>query len=107
MRTRTLVKVPAKARRGEVVEIKVLVSHPMETGFRRDRTGGAIPVDIIRRFECRYDGDTVFAADFHPAVAANPFLAFTTVATTSGTITFEWVGDNGFAHRESAEIQVE
>jgi sulfur-oxidizing protein SoxZ len=102
-----LVNVPARARRGDVVEIKALVSHPMETGYRRTQVGAVIPRDIIRRFVCTYNGVEIFSADFHPAISANPFLAFSTVATESGTIAFSWTGDNGFAVTESASITVE
>ena len=102
-----LVNVPARARRGEVIEIKALVSHVMETGYRRTQLGVQIPRDIIRRFTCTYNGTEVFRADLHPAITANPFFAFTTVATESGTLTFHWTGDNGFSVTESARITVE
>lgn len=101
-----LINVPANARRGEIIEIKALVSHPMETGYRRTQYGTVIPRDIIRQFVCTYNGEQVFRAEFHPAIAANPFIAFTTVATQSGTIAFQWTGDNGFAVTESAKISV-
>ena len=102
-----LINVPARARRGEIIEIKTLVSHVMETGYRRTQLGAVIPRDIIRRFVCAYNGTEVFSADLHPAIAANPFLVFSTVATVSGTLTFQWTGDNGFAVTESAAITVE
>jgi sulfur-oxidizing protein SoxZ len=102
-----LINVPKQARRGDVIEIKTLVSHPMETGYRRTQTGTPIPRDIIRRFACTYDGVEVFRAELHPAIAANPFIVFTTVATESGTLTFQWTGDNGFSVTESAAITVE
>ena len=102
-----LVNVPARARRGEVVEIKTLVSHVMETGYRRTQLGAVIARDIIRRFVCTYNGVEVFRADFHPAIAANPFIAFSTVATESGTLTFQWTGDKGFSVTETAKIVVD
>jgi len=101
-----LVNVPPRARRGEVVEIKTLISHVMETGYRRTQLGALVPRDIIRRFVCTYNGVEVFSADLHPAIAANPFLAFSTVATETGTIAFHWTGDNGFSVTESAPITV-
>lgn len=104
--TRALVNVPETARRGEVVEIKAMISHPMETGHRMGPNGIAIPRDIIRRFVCRYDGEEIFAADLFPAISANPFLAFSTVATASGTLTFTWTDDAGQTYTESAEITV-
>ncbi|HXJ84126.1 MAG TPA: thiosulfate oxidation carrier complex protein SoxZ [Candidatus Methylomirabilis sp.] len=102
-----LVNVPPRARRGEIIEIKTLVSHAMETGYRRSQLGAPIPRDIIRRFVCTYNGTEVFRADLYPAIAANPFFAFSTVAAESGTIEFHWTGDNGFSMTESAAIVVE
>ncbi len=102
-----LISVPARARRGEIIEIKTLVSHPMETGYRRTQLGARIPRDIIRMFVCTYNGTEVFRAELHPAIAANPFILFPTVATESGTLAFQWTGDNGFSATESAEITVE
>ena len=97
---------PATAKRGEIIEIKTLMAHPMETGYRAGADGRVLPRDIIQRFACRYDGEEVFRADLFPAIAANPFIAFSTVATESGTLTFTWEGDNGFAHSETAKITV-
>ena len=102
-----LINVPERAKRGEVVEIKTLISHVMETGYRRTQLGAPIPRDIVRRFVCTYNGAEVFSADLHPAIAANPFIAFSTVAVESGTLTFQWTGDNGFSVTESARITVE
>ena len=103
---RVLVNVPARARRGEIIEIKTLISHDMETGYRRTQTGQVIPRNIIRKFVCTYTGVEIFRADLHPAIAANPFIVFSTVATESGTIQFHWTGDNGFSATESAAITV-
>jgi sulfur-oxidizing protein SoxZ len=102
-----LINVPERAKRGEVIEVKALVSHPMETGYRRTQLGALVPRDIIRRFVCSYNGTEVFRAELHPAIAANPFIAFPTVATESGTLTFQWTGDNGFSMTDSARITVE
>ncbi len=85
---RALINVPAKAKRGEVIAIKTLISHVMESGFRRSST-------------------EIFRATLFPAIAANPFIAFHTVAVESGTIEFEWTGDNGYAVTEQAKIIVE
>ncbi len=104
---RAIVKVPASARRGEIIELRAIVAHVMETGFRHTETGALVPRDIIRRMVCSYNGVEVFRADFHPAVAANPLIVFTTIATESGRIEFRWTGDNGFAAAESAQITVE
>ena len=104
---RTIVHVPAKAAKGQIVEIKALVGHVMETGFRRTESGALIPRDIIRTFVCSYNGAEVFRADFHPAIAANPLIEFSTIATESGKLEFRWAGDNGFTAEASAPITVE
>jgi len=101
-----LVTVPSTARRGEIIEIKTLVSHNMETGYRRTDRGASIPRDIVRLFVCTYNGVEIFSAELHPAISANPYFAFSTVATESGTIEFQWKGDNGFAVSSSARITV-
>jgi len=102
-----LINVPKKAKRGEIIEIKTLMSHIMETGYRRTATGEIIPRDIITSFVCRYNGVEIFRADLFPAIAANPFMTFFTVATESGKFDFEWVGDRGFSETASASILVE
>ena len=103
---RALITMPATAKKGEIVEIRTLIAHPMETGYRRGDDGSVLPRNLIRRFTCVYDGETVFAAELFPAVAANPLIAFSTIATVSGTLTFTWDGDNGFAQTERIAITV-
>ena len=103
---RALINMPRTAKRGDVVEIRTLIAHPMETGYRRGDEGAVLPRNLIRRFTCRYEGEQVFSAELFPAVAANPLLSFFTVATASGTLTFTWEGDNGFAQTESVAITV-
>jgi sulfur-oxidizing protein SoxZ len=101
-----LINVPATAKRGDVIEIKTLMSHIMETGFRHTETGAAIPRNIITNFSCRYNGVEVFRAELFPAFAANPFITFFTVAMESGTFEFRWTGDNGFQETAAASIMV-
>ncbi len=103
---RTIVRMPATARRGEVIEIRTLVGHVMETGFRRAAAGGLVPRDIVRSFVCTYNGTEVFRAELHPAIAANPLIIFTVVAAESGSLEFRWSGDNGFAASASASLVV-
>jgi sulfur-oxidizing protein SoxZ len=103
---RALINLPASVRRGEVIEIRTLINHPMETGYRRDSGGALQPRDIIRRFSCRYDGELVFSAELHAAIAANPYIAFHTVAVASGLLSFTWEGDNGFSQTETRAITV-
>ena len=104
---RTLINVPARAKRGEIIEIKTLIAHPMESGFRVDFNGALIPRDIITLFVCTYNGAEIFRVDLSPAIAANPFITFHTIAAESGTIAFSWSGDNGFSATELAAITVE
>ena len=104
---RALINVPPKAQRGEVIEIKTLVAHAMETGYRRDNVGNPIPRDIICRFLCTYNGVEVFRADLFPAIAANPFLLFFTVATESGTLEFQWIDDHGNTQTAAATVEIE
>ena len=101
------IKLPTSARKGEVIEIKTLISHPMEPGYRADSNGALMPRDIITDFICKYNDDEIFRAELFPAIAANPFFTFSTIATESGTITFEWTGDNGFSATASRNIAVE
>jgi sulfur-oxidizing protein SoxZ len=102
-----LINVPPRAKRGDVIEIKTLMSHIMETGFRHTAAGEAIPRNIITSFNCRYNGVEIFRAELFPAIAANPFITFFTTATESGTFEFQWTGDRGFVETASAAIIVE
>ena len=102
-----LINIPKKAKRGDIIEIKTLMSHIMETGYRHMASGEIVPRDIITSFTCRYNGTEIFRADLFPAIAANPFISFFTTATASGKFEFEWIGDKGFAETASASILVE
>jgi sulfur-oxidizing protein SoxZ len=102
-----LVHVPPTARPGDVIEIKTLISHVMETGYRIGVTGNTIPRDIIDDFVCTYNGEEVFRAKLFPAIAANPFISFFTVATESGTLTFSWTDQHGATQVQTAAIKVE
>jgi len=102
-----LINVPPKAKRGDIIEIKTLMSHIMETGYRHTADGAVVPRDIITSFACRYNGSEIFRAELFPAIAANPFLSFFTIAADSGTFDFEWTGDNGFSATATAKITVE
>ena len=106
MTTNVRIDVPQTATRGDIIDIKTLIAHGMETGFRRTNFGVPIPRDIITSFVCLYNGVEVFRAQLHPSVAANPFIQFSTVATESGTLEFKWIGDNGFSVSEKARIVV-
>eukprot|EP00439_Symbiodinium_sp_Y106_P089636 s1_g2172.t1 len=99
------ISVPKTAQAGEILELKALIQHPMESGFRRGSRGEVIERDIITRFECRYDGELVFEAEFFPAVAANPLLTFHTRAIKSGTLEFRWTDQDGTSWSETADIE--
>jgi sulfur-oxidizing protein SoxZ len=103
---RALIHIPPAAKRGEVIEIKTLISHVMETGYRIGVTGQPIPRDIIENFVCMYNGEEVFRAQFFPAIAANPYVSFFTVATDSGTLTFSWTDQHGQTQVQTAAITV-
>lgn len=106
MAVRALIHMPRQARVGDVFEVRALVQHPMETGHRVDAGGQAVPRDLIRRFECQFEGEPVCTIELHAAVAANPLLAFQVRASRSGRFVFSWSGDNGLAHREVVTLQV-
>ena len=103
---RALVHMPKTAKAGEVIEIRALIAHPMESGYRPGADGKAVPQDIIRQFTCKYDSEQVFAAELHPAISANPYIAFFTVAVKTGTLEFTWTGDNGFTQTERMALAV-
>lgn len=103
---RTLINAPSTAKRGEVIEIRATIGHPMETGFRPGDDGKILPRNLIKRFSCRYNGELVFSAELFSAVAANPYLAFHTVAQESGTLALTWEGDNAFTQTENVTLTV-
>ncbi len=102
------VRVPRKpVKKGAVFQIKTLISHRMESGHRRHReTGEPILCKIIKTFVCTYNGEEIFRADFHPAIASNPYLAFHTVATESGELAFTWIDDDETRYETTASIVV-
>ena len=98
--------VPAQAKRGESVEIRIAIQHPMETGFRFDNSGKSIPKNTITNLVCRYNGAEVFRAEMGSGIAANPYLQFYIVAKDSGNVEFSWVDDQGEKGSASSVIQV-
>lgn len=99
-------QVPPSVRKGEVFEIRVLVQHPMETGFRRDMNGAAIPVNVLDKLACRIGGREVFRAELGTGIAANPYLVFTAIAEASGPVEIEWSDDRGERGKASAMLEV-
>lgn len=102
-----LVNAPKTAKRGAVVEIKALIMHPMETGFRPGPNGQIIPRNIIERFTATWNGAEIFEMEMSPAIAANPFVSFFAVVSESGTVGLRWTGDEGFVAEERVAIAVE
>ncbi|MEL7137967.1 MAG: thiosulfate oxidation carrier complex protein SoxZ [Pseudomonadota bacterium] len=106
-RIKPRVKVPRKAQPGDVVTIKTLISHPMESGQRKDRkTGEIIPRKIINHFTAKFNGEVVFEANIEPAVSANPYFSFDMVVPEAGTLQFEWVDDDGSVYTEEKKIAI-
>ena len=100
------VRLPKEAKRGEVIRVRLLIQHPMETGYRLGPDGAKVAKNVIRTLVCRYDGAEVFRAEMSPGIAANPFLEFPLVATQSGELEFTWVDDDGLKGRASEPIVV-
>ena len=102
----TRIVMPSSAKKGDIIEIKTLIQHVMETGFRRDDVGKPVPRDIIGTFAVTYSGAEIFKADLNPGIAANPYFAFSTIATESGELVFTWTDEKGEATIERRKISV-
>ena len=106
MAERPRLKLPKDAKKGEIVEIKTLMPHIMESGQRKDKDGNAIPRKIINLFACEFNGKPVFSANLEPAIAANPYLQFTAKVEESGTFKFTWTDDDGTVTTAEEKISV-
>lgn len=104
--TQALVKVSESARKGEIIVVKVLIRHRMESGHRRDRVGAPIPRNIVHSFSAHYAGAEVFRMELFPGIAANSFLEFKTVARESGEMVLRWADDAGERYQQSVMIEV-
>lgn len=100
------VRAPKSASPGEVVEIKTLISHEMESGQRKDKDGNVIPRKIINKFEAIYNGTPFFTADIEPAISANPYLSFYHKPQESGEYIFKWYDDDGSVYETSSKLDV-
>ena len=106
-RIRPRVRVPRSAEAGEVITVKTLISHPMESGLRKDKkTGDLIPRRIINRFEVTFNGEIAFGATLEPAVSANPYFQFEMKVPESGTVHFAWHDDSGEVFELDKDIKV-
>jgi sulfur-oxidizing protein SoxZ len=106
MTEKTRLRVPTEAKKGDIIQIKTLISHPMETGLRKDDAGKPIAREIIKSFVCEFNGKPLFSADLEPAIAANPYIEFTAKMAESGTFTFAWTEDDGTVTTAQASITV-
>jgi len=100
------VRVPREAAAGEVVLLKAIISHPMESGQRKDSDGALIPRSIINRFTTEFNGESVIDVALEPAVSTNPFFEFYATVNESGTFTFTWYDDDGSVYEETKDIAV-
>lgn len=98
------IKVPKKAAAGDIITIKTLISHKMESGQRKDKDGKTIPRKIINKFTCEFNGAMVFSCDIDPAVSANPYFEFKAKVTEAGTFKFTWLDDDGNTTEAEKEI---
>ena len=106
MSARALINVPKSAKRGDVIEIKTLISHQMESGQRRDGDGNIIPRSIINRFTATFNGQTVIDVAMEPAISTNPYFEFEAQVPESGDFVFTWYDDDGSVYEETASIDV-
>jgi sulfur-oxidizing protein SoxZ len=106
MAEKTRLRVPTEAKKGDIIQLKTLTSHPMETGLRKDENGKVIPREIIRSFACTFNGKPLFSAELEPAIAANPYFEFAAKVEESGTFAFTWTEDDGTVTTAQASITV-
>jgi len=100
------VRVPRDATAGEVITIKTLISHPMESGQRKDSNGNVIPRSIINRFTCDFNGQNVIDVTLEPAISTNPYFEFQALVPESGTYSFTWYDDDGSVYTDTKDIAV-
>lgn len=106
MTTKPRIKLPDQAKVGEVVEIKTLISHVMETGNRKDNAGNTVPRKILNTFEAKYAGKSVFKVSIHPGTSANPYIAFFMKVPGPGEFEFTWLEDGGAVITEKLPLKV-
>lgn len=100
------VRMPTQAKAGDVIEVKTLISHEMETGQRKDAEGKTIPRKIIKGFSAKFNGKEIFRSDWHPSVSANPYLAFSVRVPEAGTFEFSWLDDDGSVYKSEHKVAV-
>lgn len=100
------VKIPKTAKAGDIIRIKTLISHRMESGQRKDENGNIIPRSIINSFRCEFNGKLVFSCDIDPAISANPYFEFNSRVEEAGTFKFTWVDDDGTVTEKEQAIEL-
>ena len=101
------VKLPASAKAGEIIEIKTLISHDMESGQRKDASSGAVvPRKIISKFTAKFNGKEFLSADWYPAISANPYQAFYFRVSEAGLFEFTWKDDDGSEYKSTHQLSV-
>jgi sulfur-oxidizing protein SoxZ len=100
------VRVPSTASAGETIVIKTLISHPMESGQRKDSNGNVIPRQIINRFTAEFNGELIIDVKLEPAISTNPYFEFEAVVPESGEFTFTWYDDDGSVYTATEAITV-
>ncbi|QQR39293.1 thiosulfate oxidation carrier complex protein SoxZ [Devosia rhizoryzae] len=102
----TRIRVPKTAKAGDIIEIRAIIQHPMENGFRLNSQGTAIPVDIVTEFACTYDGQEIFRVQLEPGLSANPYFSFYLKATKTGPVDFWWQDQHGTVTEASETLEV-
>ena len=97
---------PTPVRPGEAMEVRLIIGHPMESGFRRDDTGTLVARNVITRITCHLNGQEVFRANPGSGIAANPYFSFFVRAPRGGELVIEWIDDQGVRGNERHTIQV-
>lgn len=100
------IRVPKSAKRGEVVEIRTLLEHLNESGWRRDSEGKLYPKRILTSFVCTYGGVEVIRGDLRRGVSRNPYFSFWIRAEASGELVFRWEDESGAVFVEKARLEV-
>lgn len=100
------IRMPATAKAGEIVEVKTLISHPMESGQRKDSSGKVVPRHIINKFTATFNGKEIMSVDWHPAVSANPYQSFYVRVPESGVFEFVWFDDDGATYKAEQKVSV-
>jgi len=100
------VRMPATAKAGEIVEVKTLISHPMESGQRKDSSGKVVPQHIINKFTATFNGKEIMSVDWHPAISANPYQSFYVRVPESGLFEFTWFDEDGTTYKAEQKVSV-